>query len=106
MATIAQIRVFGTEYIPGRSGTIYAQVFDCECNPANTATVKLTLFKSDGTKILDDVTMTYVPLSNGIYGYDFDVPDEPAVYIADVHSTNPENFGTDEVHVAMPRALF
>ena len=103
---MSQIKVFGTEYIPGRSGTIYAQIYNNLGEPVSTATVTLTLFKSDGTKILDGVTMPYIPLSNGIYGYDFTVPNEPGVYIADVSSINPESYGADEVHAAMPRALF
>lgn len=103
---MASMKVSGTEYIPGRNGTIYAQIFNDRGEPVNTATVTLTLWRSDGTRVLDAVAMTYVPLSNGIYKYDFAVPDEPGVYIADVSSINPETYGTDEVHAAMPRALF
>jgi len=93
-------RVFGTEYTPGASGTIYAQIFNDLGAPVNTSTVSLTLRKSDGTKILDGVTMTYIAGTNGLYKYDFTAPSEEGTYIADVSSVNPETYGSDEIHVA------
>ena len=95
------IEVIGTEYQSSEPGTILAQIFDSIGDPANSATVTLTLFKSDNTKILDAVSMTYIADSNGIYKYDFTVPADTGVYIADVSSTDPTAYGCDEVHVSV-----
>lgn len=92
--------VFGTEYVPDESGTIYAQVLNSDGSPANGATVTLTLWKSDGTKELDGVNMPYIVGTNGIYKYDFTAPSADGVYIADVVTANPTGYGSAEVHVS------
>ncbi len=96
-----KIIVSGTEYEPGEGGTIYAQIFNPDGTPAKSATVTLTLYKSDETKILDTVSMDYITDSNGVYKYNFVSPLLEGTYIADVSSTNPEAWGSDEIHVSI-----
>ena len=91
---------FGTEYVPEEDGTIYAQVFNADGSPANGATVTLTLWKSDGTKELDGVSMDYIVGTNGIYKYDFTTPADDGVYIAEVVTSSPTGYGSAEVHVS------
>ena len=95
-----KLKVIGTEYQPSEAGSIFAQIFNPDGTPANSSAVSLTLFKSDGAKILDGVSMSYVIDSSGIYKYDFTAPADTGVYIADVSSTSPTAYGCDEVHVS------
>ncbi|GAG85585.1 unnamed protein product, partial [marine sediment metagenome] len=79
-----------TEYhSPGENGTIYAHVLYPNGTPANSATLNLTLWDSDGGKELDNVAMVYVAGSNGLYRYNFTAPAVSGVYAVDVESTNP-----------------
>lgn len=92
--------VSGTEYQVGDNGTVYAHVLYLNGTPANSATLNLTLWRPNGTKELDTVSMTFITGSNGIYLYNFTVPSIVGVYVADIVSTNPTGYGSDEVHVA------
>lgn len=87
------------EYTAGEEATLYAQVLDGAGDPVNDATVSLTLWDPDGNKELDGVSMSYVTGSQGIYGYDFTVPEDPGVYVADIISANPTGYGSTELHV-------
>lgn len=93
-------RVFGSIYSPSESAVIYAQIFDETGEPANDATVTLTLFKPDGTKVLDSVSMTYITDSNGLYKYEFTAPAAISRLVADVKSTNPTAYGSEDIYVA------
>ena len=88
------------DYVAGEDGTLYAQVLNGDGSPANAANVTLTLWASDGDKILDEVTMTYITDSQGIYKYDFTCPEELGSYIADVVSASPTGYGSSTVHVS------
>ena len=87
-------------YKPGESGVFYAQVLNGDGTPANAATVKLTVWKSDGSKFLDGVGMLHIPGSNGLYGYPITAPATPEKMVADVSSTGPTAYGTDDIYVA------
>ena len=88
------------DYVAGEDGTLYAQVLNGDGSPANAANVTLTLWAADGDKILDEVTMTYVTASQGIYKYDFTCPEELGTYIADVVSASPTGYGSSTIHVS------
>ena len=100
LADAGEASVGGTEYVQEETGTIYAQVQNGDGTPANGATVTLTLYESDGDKVLDGVNMAYIAGSNGIYFYDFTTPATDGVYIADISSTSPTAYGVAEVHVS------
>lgn len=87
------------EYTPDESATIYAQVLDSGGNPVNDATATLTLWDTDGNKELDAVNMTYIAGSQGLYEYDFTIPSELGVYVAEVVTVNPTGYGSGELHV-------
>lgn len=92
--------VYGTEYRPEDAGTIYAQVLDGSGTPVNDATVTLTLWDSEGNKELDGVSMTYITGSQGIYRYNFTVPADEGVYVAEVVTANPTGYGSGDIHVS------
>ena len=97
---IGRIIVSGSEYSPAESALIYAQVLDIAGAPANSATVTLNLFKSDGTKYLDSKAMTYITGSNGLYKYAFTAPTDLQRMIADVSATDPTAYGTESIYVS------
>jgi len=103
------IKVWGTEYASDEPGTIYAQVFYGDGSPCNTlasSSITATVYKSDGTKIIDGAQMTYVTGSNGIYKYDFPANtfSEEGVYVIDVmaSSTDPNitAYNSNEIHIS------
>jgi hypothetical protein len=69
-----QINVFGTEYFPSSTGTIYFQVLDNGL-PVDNASCVLTVYYPDKTKWIDNAPMYF--LENGLYFYDIQVPEEP-----------------------------
>ena len=91
-----------SDYEPGEDATFYAQVLDGSGAPVNDATVTLTLWDWDGNKELDTVSMVYITGSEGLYEYDFTVPSEVGVYVAEVTSSNPTAYGSTELHVIEP----
>ncbi len=106
---MGNIRITGSIYAPTEAATIYAQVLDDVGNPVDTSTVTLSLFRADGTKFLDGVTMTYIAGSNGIYKYEFTAPSEVERLVADVKSINPTAYGVEDIYVpewAVPKVGF
>jgi len=96
---MSKIVITGSIYSPLESAIIYAQILDDAGEPANSATVTLTVFYSDGTKYIDGVTMTYIPGSNGLYKYEFTAPSDAQRLIADVESADPTAYGTEDIYV-------
>ena len=92
------IKVSGSIYSPNESATVFAQVFDALGNPANIATVTLTLFESDGTKFVDGATMSYITDSNGMYKYEFTSPSTSKRLVADVKSITPTTYGSEDFY--------
>jgi len=93
--------VLATEYLqPGENGTLYAQVRYLNGTPANNATVNLTLWAANGTRVLDEVSMSYITGSRGIYHYNFTAPATVGVYAVDIITSNPTGYGSDEIHVS------
>ncbi len=107
--SVGSVKVWGTEYASDEPGTIYAQVFygdGSPCNDIDPTDITATVYKSDGTKIIDGAQMTYVTGSNGIYKYDFPANtfSNEGVYIIDVmaSSTDPNitAFNSNEIHIS------
>lgn len=96
------LAVLAGDYIAGEAGTLYAQILNGNGTPANSANVTLTLWASNGSKILDTVNMTYMPGSQGMYAYNFTCPSEIGTYVADVSSTAPTGYGSSDIHVSSP----
>lgn len=94
------LRVFGSIYSPSEAAVIYSQIFDELGEPGNGAMVKLTLFEPDGAKILDEVLMSYITGSNGLYKYEFTAPTAISRLVADVKSTDPTAYGSEDIYVA------
>jgi len=96
------LTILADDYIVGETGTIYAQVLNGDGSPANSASVSLTLWASNGTKILDGVSMDYMTDSQGIYKYDYTFPNVTGVYVADISSSSPTGYGSSSIHVSSP----
>jgi len=94
-----KMRVFGSIYSPSEPAVVYAQVFDENDEPVSGATIILNLLEPDGTKFLDSVTMTYIQSSNGLYKYEFVSPTTIKRLVADVHSTNPTAYSSEDIYV-------
>jgi len=91
---------FGTDYTPGANGTLAVQVFYGNGTAANGATVTANMYASNGTKVLDGVSLTYISGSQGIYTYNFVVPSEEGVYLVEYISSNPTGYSSSEVNVS------
>ena len=99
---MAIIKVCGSEYTPGENAVIYAQVLDDAGMPVSTATVAVNLFNEDGSKYLNNVPMTYIEGSNGLYRTStFAAPLEVQRMIIDVRSVNPEVYGAEDYSVIL-----
>jgi hypothetical protein len=94
-----RIKITGSIYAPGEPAVLYAQVLDAAGNPVATATVTLNLFRVDGSKVLDNVNMPYIPGTNGIYQYEFTAPSGIERLVADVKSTAPTAYGIEDIYV-------
>ena len=94
-----KMRVFGSVYSPSEPAVVYAQVFNENDEPVSTATVTLNLLESDGTKFLDSIIMTYIQYSNGLYKYAFTAPTTIKRFVADVHSTNPTAYCSEDIYI-------
>jgi len=92
------IQVYGTEYYPGEEGIIYAQVLYGDGTPANNAVCNVTIWNKDNV-LLSNQQMKYITDSNGIYYYNFTVPSDISVFLADVVCENPSVYGSAEFHV-------
>ncbi len=107
--SVGSIKVWGTEYADNEAGTIYAQITYGDGSPCDTVAsndITATVYKSDGTVIINEAQMSYIANSNGIYKYDFTggtFTDE-GVYIIDVtaSSINPNitAYNSNEIHIS------
>ena len=97
--------VLADEYNPGDSATFYSQVLDSAGDPVNDASVNITLWDTDGNIEFGPTAMSYVTGSSGLYEYDFTVPSELGVYVAEVVTANPTGYGSTELHVVAPVSL-
>lgn len=97
----AAIHVWGTIYGKAENGQVWAQVLDNEGQPVNDATVTLTVWTESGSKYLDNVSMSYLSDSNGIYTYDFTTPSAYGVFLGDVYAswTGDNAYGSGEFQV-------
>jgi len=75
--------LLGTEYVQGDDGRSFVQVLKGS-SVINNADCKLTVYYPNSTKFLDQVNMTSLG-ENGLYYYDFTVPDILGVYMAVVY---------------------
>ena len=93
------VRVYGTEYSPGESGTIYAQILYEDGTPANFSSPSVTIWEKT-SKYIDSAPMGYITGSNGCYFYNFVVPINISVFLSEVKSDIPYCFGSGEFHVS------
>ena len=87
-------------YKPSESGFFYTQVLNADGSPADGATVTLTVWKSDGTRFLNAVNMPHIVGSHGLYQYGFTAPATVQRMVANVWSTTPTAYGSDDIYVS------
>jgi len=99
---IATVKVFGTIYTKAENGQIWAMLLDNTGTPVNTATAKLNVYYENMSKYLDNMTMTYVTGSLGVYTYDFLAPSVYGVYLCTVWASWGSNnaYGSGEFQVS------
>lgn len=78
----SKITMYGTEYTIEDNGTVFLQLLE-DGQPVNDGSCLLNVYYPDKTVLFSDVAMTYLNDSNGLYYYDFVVPDELGVYMLD-----------------------
>ncbi len=61
--------------------------------PLNNATSTISIYNPSGTKIVNNVAMTYVTGSNGIYRYVYTIPLVSGSYLYEVKATSGNNSG-------------
>jgi len=72
------ISVHGTEYVIGELGKVWVQVLDENNVPVNNASCFTHIYTPDGLQFAEKVMMSF--LEDGVYDYDFLVPQEVGVY--------------------------
>lgn len=78
---VRQTLVHGTEYNSGENGTIFVQILE-DNQGVSDAVCDLSVYYPNKTFFIDD-TMTYLNSSNGLYYYDFIVPNDLGVYMVE-----------------------
>jgi len=75
-----KIMFMGTEYVAGTNGTMFLQLLTTDGFPIDNASCRITIYYPNKTKFIDNEQMVF--LEDGIYYYDFVVPNTYGVYIA------------------------
>jgi len=90
------MKVLGTEYISGDNATVFIQLLDDYKQAVNDASCYLTAYYPDKTNLLNDVLMTYLSGSDGLYYYDLVAPSMEGVYMLSVGCTIPGSAWIDD----------
>lgn len=77
----ADLRLWGTEYTVGDHGTTFLQLLNINDTPINYATCQVSIHYPDKTIWKDWVGMSFQLDSDGIYYYDFILPNQTGVYM-------------------------
>jgi hypothetical protein len=75
---MGEIDIHGTEYTIGQVGKIWVQVLDSNKTAVSNATCLVDIYTPDGLQIVEKEPMSF--LEDGIYYYNFIVPDQIGVY--------------------------
>jgi len=93
---VMSAHVFGTEYNPGQNGTVFIQLLDDQKHPINDAACYLTAYYPDKSNLYDDVLMTYLTNSDGLYYYDLIIPSQLGVYMLSAGCNIPGDAWIDD----------
>jgi hypothetical protein len=89
-------KIFGTEYVTGENGTIWLQLLR-NYAPIVDATCYAIAYNPDKSILYDNILMTYLYGSDGIYYYDFTVPNVVGVYMLSARCLVPTVNWVDEI---------
>lgn len=93
-----EMTVMGTEYWQGERGTVFLQLRDTDGLPVTDGECHLDIYypNLNGTHSnwVTDGLMLYQPTSNGLYYYDFNVPNTVGVYMVEASCV----YTVDQVH--------
>jgi len=90
---LPKIDVFGTEYQVGDNGTVFIKLYQNK-TPINNASCLLDIYYPDKTFFRCSTPMYY--LDDGIYYYDFIIPNETGIYILSVSCNWITQVGDEE----------
>lgn len=82
--SIADLKVFGTEYQVGDNGTVWIQLLDVNKIPINNATCRIDIYYPNKVIWHNGTGMVYLQNSDGLYFLDVMVPDATGVYMTSV----------------------
>lgn len=92
------IEIRGTEYQSGEYGIIYAQIKDSDGTPINLANCTIKIFYPNETLWIED-KLKYLFGSDGLYYYNFIVPQIEGVYAVTANCSEPLVYGFSTFHV-------
>lgn len=86
------LKLYGTEYAVGQKGTVWLQLRDDEGQPVNDGNCHINIWKPNQLNQTHPIWITnspmlYLPTSDGLYYYDFIVPQEEGVYLMSASCT-------------------
>jgi hypothetical protein len=90
----AKLELSGTEYVPNDNGTIFLQLLDAVNQPIDNSKCYLTMYYPSKSVFLNNVQMMYLLGSNGLYYYDFAVPNATGVYMVSADCYYYYNFSS------------
>ena len=90
------MKIFGTDYRRGDTGTIFLQLLNANNSAINNRYCDLTSYWPNKTMYHDDVVLNYLNDSQGLYYYDFTVPNVVGVYMLSSVCHNPSWSWTDD----------
>jgi hypothetical protein len=87
------VKVHGTEYVPGDVGKLFLQFLDADNNAVNNSECFVSLWYPNKTIMLNNSLMSKLQnASEGIYYYNFNVPNVTGVYPASAKCYRPLTF--------------
>jgi hypothetical protein len=89
------IEFYGTEYAAGDPATVWLQLLR-NYQPINDAACYATAYYPDKTLLLDNILMSYLAGSDGIYYYDLTAPSTTGVYMLSAVCLVPRNVFADD----------
>jgi len=82
------LAVGASEYTSAETAKLTVQVKDKNGDPLNSATATIDIYDPSASLVVDGGSMTYLSGSNGLYFYNYTVPDTLGVYIYDISVVN------------------
>jgi hypothetical protein len=90
-----EMKIHGTEYFQNENATVWLQLLR-DYQPINNGSCFVTIYFPNKTVWLNEILMTYLNDSDGIYYYDTVTPSTSGVYMVSASCYVPKNAFTDD----------